>query len=116
MRGVTRRTLKTPTTRRDPRQRPAPDLVNRQFEVSGLNELWVADITELPTVVGRMYLAVILDVWSRKVVGWALNTRMPTGLVVQALEQAHRTRGTRKVIHYTDQGAQYPQLGIYFAL
>ena len=110
MRGVTCRTLKTPTTRRDPRQRPAPDLVNRQFEASGLNELWVADITELPTVVGRMYLAVILDVWSRKVVGWALNTRMPAGLVVQALEQAHRRLGTHKVFHYSDQGAQYPSV------
>ena len=91
VRGVTRRTFKTPTTRRDPRQRPAPDLVNRRFEASGPNELWVADITELPTLAGRMYLAVVLDVWSRKVVGWALSTRMPAGLVV----------------HHSDQGSQY---------
>ena len=107
LRGVTRRTFKTPTTQRNPRRRPAPDLVNRRFKADRPNQLWVADITDLMTCAGRMYLAVVLDVWSRKVVGWALDTRMPAGLVVQALEQAHSARAPTKVVHHSDQGSQY---------
>ncbi len=107
IRGITRRRFKTPTTQRDPRRRPAPDLVDRQFEASGPNELWVADITELPTGQGRMFLAMVLDVWSRKVVGWALDTYMRADLVIRALEQAYSTRRPSAVVHHSDQGSQY---------
>ena len=71
IRGVTRRRYVV-TTRRDPDQRPAPDLVRRDFTARGPNHLWVADITYVPTGRGVVYLAVVLDVWSRRIVGWAL--------------------------------------------
>jgi len=73
----------------------------------GPNQLWVADITELPTGQGRMFLAMVLDVWSRKVVGWALDTHMRADLVIRALEQAYSTRRPSAVIHHSDQGSQY---------
>ena len=105
--GVTRR-KKWRTTTRDESQRPAPDLVNRQFKASALNQLWVADITHVPTRKQPLYLATVLDVWSRKVVGWSMATRMPAELVVNALEMAVKRRGgAAEVIHHSDQGRQY---------
>ncbi|SER72448.1 Integrase core domain-containing protein [Giesbergeria anulus] len=67
------------TTQRDKRQRSAPDLVNRCFVANDINELWVADMTYIPTWAGFLYLAAVLDVYSRKVVGWAFGERMTTG-------------------------------------
>ena len=67
--GVTRRRFKTGTTKRDAKARPAPDLVNRDFSAKGPNQLWVADITYVPTWTGWLYLAVVLDTWSRRIVG-----------------------------------------------
>lgn len=105
--GVTRR-KKWKTTRRDEDQRPAPDLVDRQFKASGPNQLWVADITHVPTRAKPIYLATILDVWSRKVVGWSMSTTMPATLVIKALDMAMKRRGfPRGVIHHSDQGSQY---------
>ena len=105
--GVAGRKFKTPTTKRNPRRRPAPYHVLRSFEANGPNELCVADITEFPTRSGKMYSAVILDVWSRKIVGWALNTSMPAGLVVEAREEAYRRGQPHHVVHHSDQGSQY---------
>ena len=85
LQGVTRRRWRTATTRRDAEARPAPDLVRRDFSASGPDELWVADITYVPTWAGWLYLAVVLDVWSRRVVGWAMATHMRTELVEAAL-------------------------------
>lgn len=105
--GVTRR-KKWKTTRRDERARPAPDLVERNFSATGPNELWVADITHIPTQAGALYLAMVLDVWSRKVVGWAIGTSMPAELVIAALDMAlQQRRGPRHVVHHSDQGSQY---------
>lgn len=105
--GITRR-KKWKTTKRDEDQRPAPDLVDRQFKASGPNQLWVADITHIPTRTQPIYLATILDVWSRKVVGWSMSTTMPATLVVKALDMAMERRGSpRGVIHHSDQGSQY---------
>jgi len=70
--GVTRR-KKWRTTIRDPEARPAPDLVEREFKATKADQLWVADITEIPTRSSRLYLAAVIDVWSRKVVGWSVN-------------------------------------------
>lgn len=105
--GVSRR-KSFQTTRRDPRTRPAPDLVERKFAASGANQLWVADITYIPTMAGFLYLAVVLDVWSRKIVGWAMNSRLSTQIVLDALTMATEQRGPLAgVIHHSDQGCQY---------
>ena len=110
IRGVSRRRGWTVTTRRAARERPAPDLVNREFTATGPDELWVADMTYIPTWAGFLFLAVVLDVWSRKVVGWAIGETMETTLVLDALEMAHAQRRPGKVIHHSDQGSQYTSL------
>ena len=69
--GASRRGGTVVTTRRDREARPAPDLVDRQFTATRPNQLWVADITFVPTASGFLYLAVVLDAWSRKIVGWS---------------------------------------------
>ncbi len=104
--GVSRR-KGTITTRRDPEARPAPDLVARNFTAAGPDRLWVADITYIPTWAGFLYLAVVLDAWSRRVVGWAMATHLRTELVLDALDMAFRQRRPGDVIHHSDQGSQY---------
>ena len=110
IRGVHRRkTFRT--TQRDARGRPAPDLIDRKFAADGPNQLWVADITYIPTTVGFHYLAVVVDVWSRKVVGWSMNSGLATQLVVDALNMAlDRRRPGSGVIHHSDQGCQYTSI------
>lgn len=108
--GVSRR--KGPaTTQRDERVRPAPDLVERRFTAEGPNQLWVADITYIPTAAGFLYLAVVVDVFSRRVVGWSMSTDLKTRLVLDALNMALARRKPRGVIHHSDQGCQYTSLG-----
>jgi putative transposase len=106
LRGVSRRKWPV-TTVRAPHGRPAPDLVQRAFTATGPNQLWVADITYVPTATGFLYLAVVLDVWSRRIVGWAMTTHLRTPLVVAALDMAIAQRRPRAVIHHSDQGSQY---------
>jgi putative transposase len=103
--GASRRRKGVTTTRRDPEARPAPDLVDRDFTVTAPNQLWVADITFVPTANGFLYLAVVLDAWSRKIVGWAMTTHLRAELVVDALEMAIGQRRPRDVIHHSDQGS-----------
>ncbi len=98
------------TTRRDQEVRPAPDLVDRNFTAEAPNQLWVADITFVPTAAGFLYLAVVLDVFSRKVVGWAMANHLRTELVLDALDMAVGQRRPRDVIHHSDQGSQYTSL------
>jgi putative transposase len=107
--GVTRR-KKWRTTKRDRDARPAPDLVERDFQADEPNELWVADITYIPTWSGFLYLAVVVDAWSRRVVGWAMETHLKTDLVLQALNMAVAQRRPRNVIHHSDQGTQYTSI------
>ena len=107
--GVSRRKW-TITTRRDRSARPAPDLVDRHFTADKPDQLWVADITYVPTWEGFLYLAVVLDVWSRKVVGWAMASHLKTSLVTAALEMALNQRVPKSVIHHSDQGCQYTSL------
>src|SRR5262249_13389979 len=90
--GRIRRRRPFPTTVRDRVARPAPDLVERNFAVDAPNCLWVADITYIPTATGFLYLAVVLDVWSRRIVGWALATHLRTELVMDALDMALQQR------------------------
>jgi putative transposase len=109
LQGVTRR--KGPrTTRRDKDSRPAPDLVNRDFTADRPNQLWVADITYVPTWVGTLFLAVVIDVFSRRVVGWAMRSHMRAELVQEALDMAIWNRRPKEVIHHSDQGSQYTSL------
>jgi putative transposase len=107
--GVSRR-KRTVTTRRDRSARPAPDLVERQFVADRPNALWVADITYIPTWVGFLYLAVVLDVWSRKIVGWAIAAHLRASLVTAALDMAIMQRSPTGVIHHSDQGCQYTSI------
>lgn len=107
--GVSRR-KSTVTTRRDRSARPAPDLVERKFVAEGPNQLWVADITYVPTWVGFLYLAVVLDVWSRKIVGWAIASHLRASLVTAALDMAILQRWPTEVIHHSDQGCQYTSI------
>jgi putative transposase len=107
--GVSRRPFVT-TTRRDPRARPAPDLVQRAFTGDGPDRLWVADITYIATGSGFLFLAVVLDAWSRRVVGWAMAAHLRTDLVLDALNMAVTQRRLTNVIHHSDQGCQYTSL------
>jgi putative transposase len=108
--GASRRRGGPITTRRDKQARPAPDLVDRDFQAAGPNQLWVADITYVPTMAGFLYLAVVVDVWSRRVVGWAMANHLRAELVLDALNMALGQRRPREVIHHSDQGSQYTSL------
>jgi putative transposase len=107
--GVSRRKWDS-TTQRTPGARRAPDLVDRNFNAAGPDQLWVADITYVSTWSGWLYLAVVLDAWSRKVVGWAMSTHMRTQLVLDALNMAIQQRRPQHVIHHSDQGGQYTSI------
>jgi putative transposase len=109
LQGVTRR-KGIFTTVRDGKARPAPDLVLRNFVAASADRLWVADITYIPTWSGFLYLAVVVDAWSRRVVGWAMETHLRTELVLQALNMAFFQRRPRDVIHHSDQGCQYTSI------
>ena len=102
--GVSRRRAGCVTTERS--QRPAPDLVKRVFVARDINELWVADVTYVPTWEGFLYLAVVTDACSRKVVGWAFGVQMTADLVLSALNMALPTRKPGAVIHHSDQGSK----------
>jgi putative transposase len=107
--GVSRRKW-VRTTTRDPDARPAPDLVERNFVADAPDKLWVADITYVPTWEGFLYLAVVMDAWSRKIVGWAMDTTLKTTLVLRALEMAVAQRQPVGVVHHSDQGTQYTSI------
>jgi len=107
LRGVSRRRSFVVTTQRDSQQRPAPDLVKRQFVADAANQLWVADMTYVPTWAGFIFLAIVLDVWSRRIVGWAIGETMTADLVLAALNMAITQRRPASVIHHSDQGSQY---------
>ncbi len=86
----------------------APNLLNRQFEVQRPDTVWCSDITYLWTLQGWLYLAVVLDLYSRKIVGWAMNNRLTAPLVKQALSMAYWRRKPEKgLIHHSDRGSQY---------
>ncbi len=85
----------------------SPDLVDRNFDADGPNKLWVADITYIPTWAGFLFLAVVMDVWSRRIVGWAMATHLRTELVLDALNMALGQRRPEAVVHHSDHGCQY---------
>ena len=104
--GVSRR--KGPrTTRREPQARPARDIVKRRFEAETPDRLWVADITYVPSAAGFVYLAIVLDVFIRRVVSWAITNHLRTELVLNALHMALGQGRPTSVIHHSDQACQY---------
>jgi putative transposase len=107
--GVSRR-RKVITTKRNGAERSAPDLVDRKFTAEGPDQLWVADITYVPTWAGFLYLAVVMDAWSRRIVGWAMATHLRKELVLAALDMALDQRRPESVIHHSDQGSQYTSI------
>lgn len=107
--GITRRRWIC-TTERDLFARPAPDLVQRNFEATKPNDLWVADITYIPTWTGFLYLSVVMDAFSRKIVGWCMATHLRAELVVDALQMAVHQRRPESVVHHSDQGCQYTSI------
>jgi transposase InsO family protein len=109
LRGVSRRRFVTTTVRSESAP-VAPDLVQRRLVAERPNQLWVADITYIPTWAGFLYLAVVLDAFSRRVVGWAMETHLRTELVLQALDMATHQRRASGVIHHSDQGCQYTSI------
>jgi len=106
LRGATLRKFVVTTTS-DPQAERAVDLVDRRFYSDGPNRLWVADITYIPTWSGFLYLAMVLDVYSRRIVGWAMETHLRTELILAALNMALAQRRPESVIHHSDRGCQY---------
>lgn len=107
--GVCRRSVHT--TRRDAAAEPADDRVHRVFAAAAPDRLWVADLTYLPTAAGFLYLAVILDAFSRRVVGWSMASHLRTELVLNALEMARRDRRPKDgLVHHSDHGCRYTSL------
>ena len=107
LRGRARRRFRA-TTVVDPHAQPATNHLARHFTVAAPNRVWAADITGIPTHDGWLYLAVLLDLWSRRVVGWALRPTLETELVCAALHLAVARRAWRRgLLHHSDRGAQY---------
>ncbi|MCB9788938.1 MAG: IS3 family transposase [Deltaproteobacteria bacterium] len=98
------------TTVRGRERHGIPDLVDRKFTASAPNQLWVADITYVPTASGFVFLAVVLDAFSRRIVGWSMAGHLRTSLVLDALDMALQMRRPDSVIHHSDQGCQYTSI------
>ena len=110
LQGVHRR-RSTRTTVRDRGTAPAPDLVERVFSASRPDSLWVADITYVPTWQGFLYVAVVLDVFSRRIVGWSMAGHLRTELILGALDMAiSRRRPGEGLVHHSDRGTQYTSI------
>lgn len=106
--GTPKRRFRPTTTDSDHDDRVADNVLDRKFEASAPNQVWVGDITYLATKSGWVYLAVLLDLFSRKVVGWSLQRHMQTELCLQALQQAVATRRPGSgLVHHSDRGSQY---------
>lgn len=109
LRGVCRRRNVVTTVRAD-EVVPSADLVDRNFVADGPNKLWVADITYVPTAANFLFLAVVLDVWSRKIVGWSMSSSLETAVVLNALNMAVAQRKPEDVVHHSDHGCQYTSI------
>ena len=96
----------------------ALDKVNRQFKAEHPNQLWVSDFTHVSTWQGWLYVAFVIDVFARRIVGWRVSSSMQTGFVLDALEQALYARQptlSDGLIHHSDRGSQYVSIPIYRA-
>ena len=104
-----KKAFKPTTTKSDPSKQPAPNVLDRCFEADGPNRKWVTNITYLPTAAGWVYLAAVVDLFSRKVVGWSLGDSLATTLVSDALRDAIEKRQPKRgeLLHHIDRGCQY---------
>ena len=108
--GVSRQRKKVFTTKSDPDAVRAPDLVNRDFTAAAPDQLWVTDLTYVPTRSGMAYVCFIVDAYSRRIVGWRVASNMRTEMVLDALEMARRTRGSQRLVGlvaHADAGSQF---------
>lgn len=108
--GISRRRKRIFTTIQDPDAVRAPDLVNRNFKAAEPNQLWVTDLTYVPTRSGMAYVCFIVDAFSRRIVGWRVAANMKTDMVLDALEMARRSRGSRRLVGlvaHADAGSQF---------
>src|SRR5262245_52339234 len=105
--GKPRRSFRVTTTQADPAAAPAPNRLARQFRVEGPNRVWAGDLTAVPTAQGWLYLAVLLDLWSRRVVGWAVRATLETEVVIAAWHLAVGRRQGTPQLHHSDRGCQY---------
>ena len=106
--GCHRRKHKLGTTKQNPNAAAAPDLVDRKFTATAPNQLWVADVTYVPTVQGWLYLACVTDVYSQMILGWSMASHRKTDLVVDAVTMAVHRRGGKApgAIHHNDRGGE----------
>jgi len=109
LRSKVKKGFRPTTTKSDPSKKPAPNTLDRCFEADGPNRKWVTDITYLKTALGWVYLAVVLDLFSRKVVGWSVGDSLQTTLVSDALHDAVKKRSPERgeLLHHSDRGCQY---------
>ena len=108
--GRARRRFHVTTTLADPTAAPAPNYLAQRFTVASPNEVWAGDITAIPTMEGWLYLAVLLDLYSRRIVGWATDRTLETSLILTAWQRAVARRGTAPRLHHSDRGCQYTSL------
>jgi putative transposase len=106
LQGVHKRRFHT-TTHSGPKKPEVPDLVQRHFAADRPNALWLADVTYVATDEGTLYVAAVLDVFSRLIVGWAMQARVGSALVLAALEMAYAQRSPRELIHHSDHGSEF---------
>lgn len=106
---ISRKSFRPTTTQVDPPKRPAANVLNREFTATAPNQKWVTDITYLATEAGWVYLAAVVDLFSRKVVGWAVSQSLATELVQAALKDAIEKRRPdgSQLLHHSDRGCQY---------
>jgi putative transposase len=103
-----RKRFRPTTTKNDPTKKPAANTLDRDFTAEAPNRQWVTDITYLPTARGWIYLAAVMDLFSRKVVGWSLSESLQTPLVSAALRDAIEKRSPQRgLLHHSDRGCQY---------
>jgi putative transposase len=109
--GVSRRGRRRGTTQRDELATPAPDRLERRFAADGPDRVWVADLTYVPTRQGWLFLGLVMDLWSRRIVGWSMRDDLKADLVVDALTMAlTRRQPAPGLIHHSDRGSQYTSL------
>jgi putative transposase len=111
--GVSRRRGRVRTTTPDKRQAPAPDLLKRDFSAVRPDQTWVADITYVPTYEGWLFVAPVMDLYSRKIVGWSMRDDLEAALVVDAISMAiTRRQPSSGLVHHSDRGSQYASVAM----